>query len=130
MRTSFPPAACGASWRRWPDMTSLRDEPAALAAQPNEAAPARVGYTRWIVCTLLLFATTINYIDRQVLGILAPTLQREIGWSEVQYGYIVTAFQAAYGIGLLLVGRLLDVIGTKLGYAVALIFWSLAAMAH
>ena len=71
------------------------------------------GHVRWIVCALLLFATTINYIDRQVLGILAPTLQKEIGWTEVQYGYIVTAFQAAYAIGLLLVGRILDRIGTQ-----------------
>jgi ACS family hexuronate transporter-like MFS transporter len=96
------------------------------------AAPRarRVGYTRWVVCALLFLATTVNYIDRQVLGILAPELQREIGWNEVQYGYIVTSFQAAYALGLLLVGRVLDVVGTKLGYAVALIFWSLAAMAH
>ncbi|HVE69722.1 MAG TPA: MFS transporter [Thermoanaerobaculia bacterium] len=97
--------------------------------QPTMAVPKK-GYVRWIVCTLLLFATTINYIDRQVLGILAPTLQKEIGWSEVQYGYIVTAFQAAYAIGLLVVGRVLDVVGTKLGFAVAIVFWSLAAMAH
>lgn len=92
--------------------------------------PQKRGHVRWIVCVLLLFATTINYIDRQVLGILAPTLQREIGWSEVEYGYIVTAFQFAYAFGLLLVGRVLDVIGTKLGFALSIIFWSLAAMAH
>src|ERR1700741_3829080 len=84
------------------------------------AVPEKPGYVCWIVCTLLLFATTINYIDRQVLGILAPTLQKEIGWTEVEYGYIVTSFQAAYAIGLLLVGRALDVIGTKLGFAVAI----------
>jgi ACS family hexuronate transporter-like MFS transporter len=72
----------------------------------------------------------VNYIDRQVLGILAPDLQHTIGWSEVQYGYIVTAFQAAYAVGLLLAGRLLDRMGTKAGYAWALIFWSFAAMAH
>lgn len=94
------------------------------------AETRRAGYVRWGVCALLLFATTINYIDRQVLGILAPTLQKEIGWNEVQYGSIVTAFQAAYAIGLLLVGRILDIIGTKLGFAVAIVFWSLAAMAH
>ena len=82
------------------------------------------------MCALVFFATTVNYIDRQVLGILAPTLQREIGWTEVQYGYIVTAFQAAYAIGLLAVGRILDVIGTKIGYALALVFWSLSAVAH
>ena len=90
----------------------------------------RTGAVRWVVCGLLFFATAINYVDRQVLGILAPTLQRVIGWNEVQYGYIVTAFQGAYALGLLLVGRLLDVVGTRSGYAFALIFWSFAAMAH
>ena len=85
---------------------------------------------RWVVCALLFFATTINYIDRQVLGILAPTLQRVIGWNEVQYGYIGTSVQGAYALGLLFVGRLLDVVGTRRGYAFALILWSLAAMAH
>ncbi len=98
----------------------------AKAAEPG----ARVGRFRWVVCALLFFATTVNYIDRQVLGILAPDLQRAIGWNEVQYGYIVTAFQAAYALGLLVSGRLLDRLGTKLGYALALIFWSFAAMAH
>lgn len=97
----------------------------------TQAAPGeRVGHFRWVVCALLFFATTVNYIDRQVLGILAPDLQRIIGWSEVEYGYIVTAFQAAYALGLLVAGRLLDRIGTKMGYAAALVFWSLAAMAH
>ena len=85
---------------------------------------------RWTVCALLFFATTINYIDRQVLGILAPVLEKEIGWSESQYGFIVTAFQGAYAIGLLAVGRMMDVLGTKIGYSVAMVFWSLAAMAH
>jgi len=109
---------------------SAIEEPIPDDEIPTVSAPPRRGYVRWIVCGLLLFATTINYIDRQVLGILAPTLQREIGWSEVEYGYIVTAFQAAYAFGLLLVGRLLDVIGTKLGFALAIVFWSFAAMAH
>ena len=85
---------------------------------------------RWVVCALIFLATTVNYIDRQVLGILAPVLQKEIGWNEIEYGYIVMAFQAAYAIGLVLSGGLLDRFGTKLGYAVALVFWSLAAMAH
>jgi ACS family hexuronate transporter-like MFS transporter len=93
-------------------------------------AASKVSRYRWVVCALVFFATTVNYIDRQVLGILAPTLQREIGWTEVEYGYIVTAFQAAYAIGLLLVGWLLDVLGTKIGYALALAVWSVAAMAH
>src|SRR5260370_8736996 len=94
------------------------------------AKPAPSGSVRWVVCGLLFFATAINYIDRQVLGILAPTLQGAIGWTELQYGYIVTAFQGAYALGFLFSGRLLDWAGTKLGYAFALIFWSFAAMAH
>jgi ACS family hexuronate transporter-like MFS transporter len=89
-----------------------------------------LGKVRWVVCALLFCATTINYIDRQVLGILAPDLQRSIGWNEVQYGYIVTSFQAAYALGLLLAGRILDRVGTKRGFAVAVVVWSLAAMAH
>ena len=94
------------------------------------SAPARVGYFRWSICALLFFATTINYIDRQVLGILAPDLQRSIGWTEIEYGYIVTAFQAAYAIGLLVTGRLLDRTGTRLGFALAIALWSVAAMFH
>lgn len=109
-------------------MAQVSPAPAETAAA---AAPSgRVGYTRWVVCSLLFLATTVNYIDRQVLGILAPELQKVIGWTEVEYGYIVTSFQAAYAIGLLLVGRVLDVVGTKHGFAFALVFWSLAAMAH
>jgi MFS transporter, ACS family, hexuronate transporter len=91
---------------------------------------ARIGNRRWTICALLFFATTINYIDRQVLGILAPVLQTEIGWNEIDYGFIVTAFQAAYAIGMVIVGRLMDKLGTKIGYSIALAIWSLAAMAH
>ena len=94
------------------------------------SAPARVGYFRWSICALLFFATTINYIDRQVLGILAPDLQRSIGWSEIEYGNIVMAFQAAYASGLLVTGRLLDRMGTRLGFALAITLWSVAAMFH
>jgi ACS family hexuronate transporter-like MFS transporter len=95
----------------------------------TEATP-RVGRFRWVICALLFFATTINYIDRQVLGILAPDLQKSIGWTEIEYGYIVTAFQAAYAIGLVLTGRLLDRMGTRLGFALAITLWSVAAMFH
>jgi ACS family hexuronate transporter-like MFS transporter len=91
---------------------------------------ASIGRYRWVVCALLFFATSINYIDRQVLGILSKDLQGAFGWSEVDYGNIVAAFNAAYALGLLLAGRLMDRFGTKIGYSVALIFWSLAAMAH
>jgi len=91
---------------------------------------AKVGMYRWRVCAMLLAATTINYVDRQVLGVLAPFLQDEIGWSEMQYGAIVTAFQAAYAIGLLCAGAIIDRLGTKAGYAIAICVWSIAAMSH
>ena len=92
--------------------------------------PAPGGRYRWRVCAMLLAATTINYIDRQVLGVLAPFLQDEIGWNEIQYGYIVTAFQAAYAIGLLCAGAVIDRLGTRIGYAIAIALWSVAAMSH
>jgi len=85
---------------------------------------------RWRILSLLFFATTINYIDRQVIGILAPYISDELGWSEVDYGYIVTAFQVAYGIGLVTMGRLLDRIGTRIGYSLSITIWSIAGMAH
>ncbi len=94
------------------------------------AAPARTGGWRWRVCALLFFATTINYLDRQILGILAPTLQKEVGWTETGYGDIVLAFQAAYAAGLLGFGWLMDRLGTRRGYALSVGAWSLAAMAH
>lgn len=94
------------------------------------AAARPVGRYRWRVCAMLLAATTINYIDRQVLGVLAPFLQDEVGWSEIQYGYIVMAFQGAYAIGLLCAGALIDRFGTRIGYALAISVWSLAAMGH
>lgn len=90
----------------------------------------KVGKYRWRVCAMLLAATTINYIDRQVLGVLAPFLQEKIGWSEIEYSYIVTAFQAAYAIGLLCAGAVIDRFGTRIGYALAIGIWSLAAMSH
>ena len=95
-----------------------------------ETGKERIGNYRWTIVALLFFATTINYVDRMVIGILAPTLQNEIHWNEIQYGYIVTAFTAAYAIGLLGIGRLIDLLGTKLGYAIALAGWSVAAMGH
>lgn len=101
----------------------------ALPAPSPEPDAAR-GRVRWLICLLLFFATTINYMDRQVIGILAPYLQRSIGWNDVQYGYIVTAFQAAYALGLLLVGRIIDRVGTRLGYAISIAVWSLSAMGH
>lgn len=88
------------------------------------------GYYRWRICALLFFATAINYIDRQVLGILAPDLQKELGWSDSQYGLIVTAFQMAYAIGFLFMGKIMDRFGCRGGYAFSVLIWSVAAMAH
>lgn len=92
--------------------------------------PPKTGYYRWYICGLLFFATTINYVDRQVIGILKSTLQGEFGWTEIDYSNIVFAFQLAYAIGLLAAGRLMDRLGTKVGYALAIVVWSLAAIAH
>ena len=85
---------------------------------------------RWRICALLFAATTLNYIDRQVLGVLAPFLGRAYGWSELDYSYIVDAFQGAYALGLVCAGAVIDRIGTRLGYALAIAIWSLAAMSH
>lgn len=95
-----------------------------------ETVGARIGRYRWVICGLLFFATTVNYVDRQVLGILSKDLKTAIGWTEVDYGNIVAAFNAAYAFGLLLAGRLMDRIGTRAGYAMAIVWWSLAAMGH
>lgn len=101
---------------------------AAAVGEINE----RIGRRRWIICALLFFAATINYIDRQVLGILATdeTFKATIGWNEAEYGFVQTAFQAAYAIGLLVVGSLMDRFGTRKGFSFAMIFWSIAAMGH
>jgi ACS family hexuronate transporter-like MFS transporter len=89
-----------------------------------------IGRYRWRIVVLLFFATTINYIDRQVLGILAPELQKLFGWDEADYGYIIMAFQAAYAIGLLATGTLLDKIGTRLGFIISITLMSVAGMFH
>jgi len=100
-----------------------------LADDSLASRPAR-SHTRWTICALLFAATSINYMDRQVLGILAPTLQHSIGWTEAQYGYIVSAFQFAYAVGLILAGQMVDRFGTRIGYAVVMGIWSIAAMCH
>jgi ACS family hexuronate transporter-like MFS transporter len=96
-------------------------------AQPSTSV---MGRHRWTICALLFAATTINYVDRAVLGLLAPLLQKVIGWNDIEYGYIVVAFQAAYAIGLPLFGKFIDRYGTKIGYTVSIIGWSIAAMGH
>jgi len=97
----------------------------------STALPAtRVGRYRWRICALLFAATTLNYVDRQVLGVLAPDLTERFGWTELEYSRIVVAFQAAYAIGLVSAGALIDKLGTRLGYALAICVWSVAAMSH
>ena len=99
-------------------------------AAPAAGIAAGIGRYRWRICALLFLITTLNYTDRQVLGVLAPELQRVIGWNEIQYGNIVTAFSAAYAVGLLLAGRFIDRAGTRIGYAFAIAVWSLATVGH
>ena len=90
----------------------------------------RIGRFRWVICALLFLGVTKNYMDRQVLGVLKTTLQHDLGWNEIDYSNLVFAFQAAYAVGMLVVGRWIDRFGTRLGYAFAMVFWSLASMAH
>ena len=85
---------------------------------------------RWIILSLLFVGTTILYIDRSALGILAPELQKSIGWSEEQYGIINSAFMIAYALCFILMGRLIDTIGTRKGYLVSIGIWSIAALGH
>jgi len=107
--------------------------PAPGAATPDTSAAilsSTVGKYRWTICALLFFATTINYVDRQVTGILGPTLQAEFGWSEQQYADVTSYWTAAYAVGFLFVGRFIDKVGVRIGFAVAVVVWSIAAAAH
>ncbi len=91
--------------------------------------PKRGNY-RWIVCALLFFATTINYIDRQVIGLLKPTLEKEFHWTEVDYGYIVMIFAGMYALGYVIFGTFIDKVGSKIGYGISVLVWSIAAVLH
>src|ERR1700685_3652982 len=106
-------------------MTPKTDADARVAS----GAPSRVGYFRWVICALLLFGVTKNYMDRNVLGVLNVTLQHQFGWSQADYSNLVVALHAAYALGVLLIGRLIDPLGARTGYAGAMAFWSLASMA-
>jgi len=114
------------------DITPLRESSIDTVDSVEIHAPdgLKIGSFRWRICALLFIANTINYMDRQVLSFLAPLLQTKIGWNEVQYSHIVVAFQAAYAIGLLFMGGVIDAIGVRLGYALTICVWSLAAMSH
>lgn len=95
-----------------------------------EDATRVAGRYRWVIVALLFAATAINYIDRQMIGVLKPTLEKDMGWSETDYANIVFWFQAAYAIGYLSFGRIVDVIGARLGYAVAVTVWTIGHVAH
>ena len=96
----------------------------------REPVGERIGHMRWTICALLFAATTLNYMDRMVLGLLKPTIQHSIGMSEVGYGYVVVAFQIAYAVGMLIMGRFIDRVGTRIGYLVVMCVWSLSAWGH
>jgi len=108
-----------------------RAEPSGHSAALRAAAhrPASSNY-RWVICGLLFWVTTANYIDRGVFGNLAPELQKQIGWTDGEYWYMTMGFNAAYAVSLLVVGRLIDVIGLRLGFALACGFWGLASVGH
>src|SRR6187200_407223 len=85
---------------------------------------------RWLVVVMLFFATTINYLDRQIIGLLKPILEKEFNWTETDFAHIVMAFTASYAIGLITIGWVIDKIGTRLGYSIMVIIWSIAGMLH
>jgi ACS family hexuronate transporter-like MFS transporter len=101
--------------------------------RPEFSAPGKglwTGRVRWLICVLLFLATAINYVDRQIIGLLKPTLQQEYGWTESSFGDVVFWFQAAYALGYLASGRFIDAVGARLGYAVVVVLWTAAHMAH
>lgn len=102
----------------------------AVTASVDDRIPTKIGKQRWVICALLFFAATVNYIDRQVIGILKPTLATEFGWTESDYSWIVFAFQTAYALGLLFVGNLMDKFGTKKGFSFSIVVWSIGALLH
>jgi MFS transporter, ACS family, hexuronate transporter len=99
-------------------------------APDADAGGARIGRFRWAICALLFAATSLNYVDRQIIGILQPTLAHQFHWSEVDYGNIVFWFEVAYAVGYLVFGRLIDRIGVRAGYALAVGIWTVAHVAH
>src|ERR1043166_272556 len=106
-------------------------EPVTSSPPPSATtAGFSIGKYRWVICALLFFATTINYIDRQILSLIKPILDKELGWTNEQFGNVNSAFQGAYAAGLLFFGWFIDRFGTKIGYAVSIAAWSVAAIGH
>jgi ACS family hexuronate transporter-like MFS transporter len=109
--------------------TSTQSQTQAQTVSFNQTVKA-IGKFRWTICTLLFFATTVNYLDRQVLSLLAPSLSKEFGWTNTDYANITAAFQFIYAISMLFAGRFIDKLGTKAGFSLAIIIWSLGAVLH
>src|ERR1700751_5441357 len=101
--------------------------PGEIISTRSEQATSQV---RWLICALFFFAASVNYMDRQVIGLLKPTLQAQFGWIKEGYSNIVVAFQFAYGSSLLFIGKLIDRIRTRKGATLAVLFWSISAMGH
>jgi ACS family hexuronate transporter-like MFS transporter len=100
------------------------------AIEMNTGLQTKIGKYRWTICSLVFYATTINYLDRQVISLLKPILEKEFNWTESDYSNIVVAFQFAYALGMVGAGRFIDKIGTKIGYALTLTLWSIASVLH
>ena len=105
-------------------------QPPTVEAASKTSLMPKISNFRWVICALIFFATTVNYVDRAVLGVLAPTLRVQIGWTDQHYGNIAAAFTLAYAIGFLFAGWFIDKIGTRIGYTLYLAVWSVAAAAH
>ncbi len=112
----------------------MTDKATRPESSPTESLAASaggaIGRYRWVICSLIFLATTVNYIDRQILALIKEFLDKELGWSNEQFGLVNSAFQGAYAIGLFAFGWFIDRYGTKIGYAVSISLWSLAALAH
>jgi ACS family hexuronate transporter-like MFS transporter len=101
-----------------------------MGTNAGDGATGAIGRYRWVICSLLFLATTINYVDRQILALVKEFLDQELGWTNEQFGMVNSAFQGAYAVGLLAFGWFVDRFGTKIGYAVSLVLWSLSAIGH
>ena len=117
------------------DHTEKKSDILPPSGEPRDSVPSLpkagpFGYFRWVICALLFLGLTKNYMDRWVISVLKDTLQQDLRWTEIDYGNLVFAFQAAYALGLLAAGPLIDRLGARIGYAVAVVFWSLSSMAH
>ena len=108
-------------------MNNLASSP---VVESTTGKQSKIGKYRWTICSLIFYATTINYLDRQVISLLKPTLEKEFSWTETDYSNIVVAFQFAYALGMVGAGRVIDKIGTKIGYALTLTLWSIASVLH